>query len=514
MTRSSAQNMKSLSPRLDTSVAHSARVWNYLLGGKDNFAADRDVGDMVLQMFPDAAVIARLQRRFLVRTIRFLAGEVGIRQFLDIGTGLPTADNTHEVAQETAPRSKVVYVDNDPLVLRHAQALLTSAPGGVTSYIEADVRDPEQILQEAARTLDFGEPVAVMMLGILGQIPDCECACEDPGTIVAKLLEALPPGSYLALCDGTDTNAELAKAVATYNEYAAYPYHLRSPARIASFFEGLTLVPPGLVTTSRWRPYVTDATGEPREVDALCGVGRKSLQGPRGLVASRRVCVSMVKLPSCRSSTPISAWAAAVRRASDNHTSCQLLQWYSQAALCPPGRTPSKPRRVWSGRVRPEPVDEVLPTPVKLPLGQRQDVDDVGPPGERLRRLRQDRIPRGSGEHVAPRPGVRVELGLDRVQDLRDMLELVDENRPGTGDDEAGVAGRRRSRVRAVKVEDGPVELGRERSEQGALAHGARPGEDHDGLFAHALKDDFGESARTQPANSRHALQDAMRGNS
>ncbi len=270
---------------LDTSVAHSAGVWNYPLGGKDNFAADRDVGDMVLQMFPDAAVIARLQRRFLVRAVRFLAGEVGIRQFLDIGTGLPTADNTHEVAQETAPRSKVVYVDNDPLVLRHAQALLTSAPGGVTSYIEADVRDPEQILQEAARTLDFGEPVAVMMLGILGQIPDCECACKDPGTIVAKLLEALPPGSYLALCDGTDTNAELAKAVATYNEYAAYPYHLRSPARIASFFEGLTLVPPGLVTTSRWRPYVTDATGEPREVDALCGVGRKSLQGPQGLLA-------------------------------------------------------------------------------------------------------------------------------------------------------------------------------------------------------------------------------------
>src|SRR5580704_5768445 len=288
VTRSSAQSIKTLSPRLDTSVAHSARVWNYLLGGKDNFAADRDVGDMVLQMFPDAAVIARLQRRFLVRAVRFLAGEVGIWQFLDIGTGMPTADNTHEIAQETAPRSRVVYVDNDPLVLRHAQALLTSAPGGVTSYIEADVRDPEQILQEAARTLDFGEPVAVMMLGILGQIPDCECACEDPVTIVAKLLEALPPGSYLALCDGTDTNAELAKAVATYNEYAAYPYHLRSPARIASFFEGLTLVPPGLVTTSRWRPYVTDATGEPREVDALCGVGRKGLQGPQGLMASRR----------------------------------------------------------------------------------------------------------------------------------------------------------------------------------------------------------------------------------
>jgi SAM-dependent methyltransferase len=217
-----------------------------------------------------------MQRRFLVRAIRYLAGDAGIRQFLDIGTGLPTRESTHEAAQEIAPHSKVVYVDNDPVVLRHAQALLTSAPGGVTSYIEADVRDPEQILQEAARTLDFGEPVAVMMLGILGQIPDCECACDDPGTIVAKLLEALPPGSYLALCDGTDTSPELAKAVAVYNQNAANPYHLRSPERIASFFDGLTLVPPGLVTTSRWRPYVTDASKEPREVDALCGVGRKA----------------------------------------------------------------------------------------------------------------------------------------------------------------------------------------------------------------------------------------------
>jgi len=250
-------------------------MYDYFIGGKNHFAADRETALKVLRHSPSIRVAARENRAFLGRAVRYLAAEAGIRQFLDIGTGLPTTNNVHEVAQESAPSARVVYVDNDPLVLRHAQALLTSAPGGVTSYIEADVRDPEQILQEAARTLDFGEPVAVMMLGILGQIPDCECACEDPGTIVAKLLEALPPGSYLALCDGTDTNPELAKAVATYNEHAAYPYHLRSPARIASFFEGLTLVPPGLVTTSRWRPYVTDATGEPREVDALCGVGRK-----------------------------------------------------------------------------------------------------------------------------------------------------------------------------------------------------------------------------------------------
>ena len=275
MTRSSSQSVNSLSPGLDTSVAHSARVWNYLLGGKDNFAVDRDIGDVLLQMFPDIAVIARLQRRFLVRAVRYLAGDAGIRQFLDVGAGLPAADNTHEIAQEIAPQSRVVYVDNDLVVVRHAQALLTSAPGGATGYIQADVRDPEQILLEAARTLDFEEPVAVMMLGILGQIPDCCCECEDPGTIVAKLLESLPPGSYLALCDGTDTNAELAKAVAVYNQNAANEYHLRSPERIASFFDGLTLVPPGLVSTSRWRPYVTDASTQPRAVDALCGVGRK-----------------------------------------------------------------------------------------------------------------------------------------------------------------------------------------------------------------------------------------------
>ena len=257
-------------PRLDTSVAHSARVWNYLLGGKDNFAADREMGDMTTQIFPDIAHIARVQRRFLARAVRYLAGEAGIRQFLDIGTGLPTVDNTHQIAQQVAPESKVVYVDNDPLVLVHAQALLTSAPGGMTSYIEADVRDTEEILEQAARTLDFGQPVAVMMLGILGQVPDSA----DPGSIVARLLGALPAGSYLALSDGTDTSPALNQAIAAYNQNSANSYHLRSPEQIAAFFDGLTLVPPGVVTTSRWRPDVMDAGREPREVDAVGGVGR------------------------------------------------------------------------------------------------------------------------------------------------------------------------------------------------------------------------------------------------
>jgi hypothetical protein len=267
----------SLPPRLDTSSAHSARVWNYLLGGKDNFAADREVGDMILQMFPGIAHIARLQRRFLGRAVRYLAGEAGIRQFLDIGTGLPTADNTHQIAQQLAPESRIVYVDNDPLVLVHARALLTSAPGGMTSYIEADVRDTEEILGEAARTLDFSQPIALMMLGIMGQLPDSPepSGLSGPRSIVTTLLDALPPGSYLALSDGTDTSPALNQAIAAYNQNSASSYHLRSPEEIARFFDGLTLVPPGVVTTSRWRPDLADASAEPREVDAICGVGRK-----------------------------------------------------------------------------------------------------------------------------------------------------------------------------------------------------------------------------------------------
>ena len=264
----------SLPPRLDTSSAHSARVWNYLLGGKDNFAADREVGDMILQMFPGIAHIARLQRRFLGRAVRYLAGEAGIRQFLDIGTGLPTADNTHQIAQQVAPGSRIVYVDNDPLVLVHARALLTSAPGGMTSYIEADVRDTEEILGEAAGTLDFSQPIALMMLGIMGQLPD-SAGPSRPRSIVTTLLDALPPGSYLALSDGTNTSPALNHAISAYNQNSASSYHLRSPEEIARFFDGLTLIPPGVVSTSRWRPDLADASAEPQEVDAICGVGRK-----------------------------------------------------------------------------------------------------------------------------------------------------------------------------------------------------------------------------------------------
>ena len=271
MSGTSSPDGAGVPPQLDTSEAHSARVWNYLLGGKDNFAADRAVGDLILTMFPGIAQIARVQRRFLARAVRYLAADAGITQFLDIGTGLPTANNTHQVAQQIVPHARIVYVDNDPLVLVHAEALLTSAPGGVTSYIEADLRDPEAILRGAARTLDFSQPVALMMLGIMGQVDDSD----QPGSIVARLLDALPPGSYLALSDGTDTNPELNHALAVYNQNSASSYHLRSPNQIATFFTGLDLVPPGVVTTSRWRPDIRDADEEPREIDAICGVGRK-----------------------------------------------------------------------------------------------------------------------------------------------------------------------------------------------------------------------------------------------
>ncbi|MFG3439205.1 SAM-dependent methyltransferase [Nonomuraea sp. NPDC047897] len=263
-------NAHSAWDRVDTTKPHSARVWDYLLGGKNNYAVDKEAGDTILRVFPAFAQVARLQRQFLSRAVRFLAGEVGIRQFLDIGTGLPTANNTHEVAQSIAPDSRIVYVDNDPLVLVHARALLTSTPEGATDYIDADVRDPERILQGAAATLDLTRPVALTMLSIAGQVPDAE----DPKGIVQRLLAGLPAGSHLALSDGTDTNPALVAAVDNYNARAAYPYHLRSPEAIGSFFDGLDLVEPGVVPTPRWRPE--PGGWDPSEqVSAVCGVAVK-----------------------------------------------------------------------------------------------------------------------------------------------------------------------------------------------------------------------------------------------
>jgi hypothetical protein len=261
-------------PRLDTTVPHSARIWNYWLGGKDNYAVDRAAGDQFLATFPDIAVIARATRAFMGRAVRCLAGEAGIRQFLDVGTGLPTFNSTHEIAQSIAPESRIVYVDNDPVVLTHATALLTGNTEGATDYLDADLRDPDKILAGAAKTLDFTRPVAVLLLGVMGHITDDGRA----QSIVASLMDAVPSGSYLVLSDGTDVvHGEAGQAAQDdYNESGAEPYCLRSPAQLAGFFAGLHLVEPGLVSVSRWRPDATSPGGTPlAEVDALGGVGRK-----------------------------------------------------------------------------------------------------------------------------------------------------------------------------------------------------------------------------------------------
>jgi S-adenosyl methyltransferase len=258
--------------RFDPSVAHSARVWNYWLGGKDHYKIDRELAQELADGFPGIVDIARQVRLFLFRAIRYLVVEEGVRQFLDIGTGLPTANNTHEIAQGIVPQARIVYVDNDPLVLVHARALLTSSPEGATDYVEADVRDPDTILREAARTLDFTQPIGLMMLGILGHIPDSD----NPQAIVSRLLDSLPSGSYLVIDDGADTDPAYVDAVQDFSENpdSASPYYPRSPEQITRFFDGLELVKPGVVSTSRWRPE-SSAWGDPVEISDYAGVGRK-----------------------------------------------------------------------------------------------------------------------------------------------------------------------------------------------------------------------------------------------
>jgi hypothetical protein len=238
--------------KLNTSVPHPARVYNALLGGKDNFAADRAAAEATIRAFPGNVKAARANRAFLARAVHYLAVEAGIRQFLDIGTGLPSADNTHEVAQAAAPGSRVVYVDNDPVVLLHAQALLTSTEPGATSYIEADLRGPGKILQQAARLLDFTQPVAVMLVAVLHLIADDD----NPYQIVNTLMDAVPAGSYLAVSHlANDLYPEqMAELARGFNEQAAAKVILRDRAEITKFFDGLELVDPGIAQISAWRP--------------------------------------------------------------------------------------------------------------------------------------------------------------------------------------------------------------------------------------------------------------------
>ena len=237
---------------IDTSVAHSARVHDYWLGGKDNFAADRAAGDAVIQAYPGIVTSVRANRAFLARVVRFLAAEAGIQQFLDIGTGIPASNNTHEVAQSVAPGCRVVYVDYDPVVLLHAQALLTSSAQGALDYIDADLRDPQTLLAQAARTLDFSRPVAVMLIAIMHLIGDQD----DPGGIIKQLMAAVPAGSYLALSQvASDIEAEqMAEAARRYNRLARETQRHRSHAEVTRFFDGLELLDPGVVPVPRWRP--------------------------------------------------------------------------------------------------------------------------------------------------------------------------------------------------------------------------------------------------------------------
>ena len=258
---------------IDTSVASPARIYDYWLGGKDNFPADQEAAEQVIAAFPGIRPGVRANRAFLGRAVRYLAGEAGIRQFLDIGTGLPTENNTHEVAQAVAPESRIVYVDNDPIVLVHARALLTSTPQGATDYIEADLRDPGKILQGAAETLDFSKPVAITLLMILMLVQDAE----DPYAIVARLLDAVPSGSYLVISHpaGDVDAGEIAEAYERLNErMGATQGTLRSHGVVARFFDGLDLVAPGLVQLHRWRPDPGDL-GLDRDVPAYAGIGRK-----------------------------------------------------------------------------------------------------------------------------------------------------------------------------------------------------------------------------------------------
>ena len=237
----------------DTSKAHQARIYDYLLGGKDNYASDRAASEATLKIWPEFALAARANRAFLGRVIRHLAGEAGIRQFLDIGTGIPTAGNTHQVAQAIAPESRVVYVDYDPVVLAHARALLDSSESGATEYIDADFRDTEAILSQAARLLDFSRPVAVSLIAILHAIPDSD----DPYAIVAKVMDGLPIGSCLAVSHpGSDLlNHETSHGIEQIlNQMSQQQFTLRNRAQVASFFEGMELVEPGLVPVEEWRP--------------------------------------------------------------------------------------------------------------------------------------------------------------------------------------------------------------------------------------------------------------------
>jgi hypothetical protein len=258
--------------RFDTGVAHPARIYDYWLGGKDNFAADRAAGEAVTAARPTVVRDIRANRAFMQRAVAYLADEAGIRQFLDIGTGIPTSPNVHEIAQEIAPDARIVYADNDPIVLAYARALLTGTQDGATDYVDADLRDPEKILDHARRTLDFGLPIAVQLIGMLHLISDDE----DPYGIAARLMAEVPSGSYLVVTHpASDVDAEVvAEGARRYNASSSTAQTRRDQAEVTRLLDGLELVEPGVVQAHRWRPaHGLDVSSY--EVSCWVGIGRK-----------------------------------------------------------------------------------------------------------------------------------------------------------------------------------------------------------------------------------------------
>jgi hypothetical protein len=276
MTDNAATPGSEVPPRIDTTKPHSARVWNVLLGGKDNYAVDREAAEYAVKLMPELVLSARANRQFLGRAVRFLAGEGQIRQFLDVGTGLPTADNTHEVAQAVEPAARIVYVDNDPLVLAHARALLTSGPEGATDYIEADVRNPQAIVEAAAATLDFTKPVAIVLSGIINFVVDDA----EAHAVVDQFVGAVPSGSYLLISHPTTevNGPAVEESMRQWNESGAAPIRTRTVEEIRGFFDGLDLLDPGVVTCTAWRPDPHDSERPDVITDVVSefvAVGRK-----------------------------------------------------------------------------------------------------------------------------------------------------------------------------------------------------------------------------------------------
>jgi hypothetical protein len=257
--------------QIRSDVPGAARMWNYWMGGKDNYEVDRVAGEAALELY-DFATLARQSRQFLIRVVRFLTREAGMRQFLDIGTGLPTMQNTHEIAQSTAPESRIVYVDNDPVVLAHARALLVNTtPEGVTKYIDSDFHDPELIVSHARNILNFEQPIAVMFMGVLGHARDYDTA----QSIVRRVMAEVPSGSYLALWDQNDTLPNLDVIVGDYKKTGAVPYIPPPIEKIRGCFDGLDLVDPGVVSITQWRPDAADIGQVTPLTDTTGGVARK-----------------------------------------------------------------------------------------------------------------------------------------------------------------------------------------------------------------------------------------------